>query len=112
MTDEAPADMQPAPGPAPGPPRVAAPPLVAGNAPFLLTLALVAAGFAYTAAVPDHWLRGVLVAAGGFLLGATLRLALPDERAGMLAIRAKSLDVACLGGVAVLIVTVGVLLPH
>jgi hypothetical protein len=92
--------------------RVTAPPLVAGNAPFLATLALVAAGFAYTAIVPEHWLRGVLIAAGGFLLGAALRLVLPDGRAGMLKIRGRALDVACFGGVAVLIVTVGVLLPH
>lgn len=121
MSEEAPAGAGPSPGPAgqpqvaagaPGPPRMEVPPLVAGNAPFLLTLAVVGAGFAYTAVVPEHWLRGVLVAAGGFLLGAALRLLLPEQRAGMLAIRGRALDAACFGGVAVLIVTVGVLLPR
>lgn len=98
--------------PVPEVPRIDAPPLVRGNGAFLATLALVAVGFAYSAAVPQHWLRGVLVAAAGFALGAGLRLTLPQGRAGMLEIRSRGLDALCLGGVSVLIVTVGVLLPR
>lgn len=102
----------PTPSTDPPPTAVEVPPLVSGNAAFLATLILVAAGFAYTAIVPEHWLRGVLVSSGGFALGAALRLVLPEERAGMLKIRGRALDVLCFGAVAVLIVTVGVLLPH
>jgi hypothetical protein len=89
-----------------------APPLFAGNLAFWSALAVIATGFAYTALEPQHWLRGVIVSALGFLLGAVLRAFLPAGRAGLLEMRTKALDVLFLGLVAVLIVTVGLLLPR
>jgi hypothetical protein len=82
------------------------------NAPFLVVVALVATGVLYSAVVPAHWLRGVMVAAGGFSLATVLRLLLPNGSAGMLETRRKTVDVMCFGTISVLIVTVGALLPR
>lgn len=52
---------------------------------FLVALVLVAAGF---------WRRGAFLIGAGVGVAAALRLALPEDRAGLLVVRAKSLDFA------------------
>ncbi len=45
----------------------------------------------------DYFRRGSVVLSASILLAAFLRLLLPDEEAGMLAVRSKRIDAAILG---------------
>jgi hypothetical protein len=80
--------------------------------PFIVVVLIVGTGLLLVSFVSRHWLRGVIVIAGGFGLAALLRLTLPPERAGLLAIRRRSFDVFCFGVVSVLAVIFGELLPR
>ena len=62
--------------------------------PLLLVLAVIAAGIITTA--DDHFRRGTFVIAGGVCLAAVLRAVLPRERAGLLAVRSRVLDILTL----------------
>ena len=81
------------------------------NLPIVLVLALGATGIAYSAVVPTHWLRGVLLLAVACGLAGVLRLVLPARQAGLLAVRGRLVDVLCYGGLAVAIVVFGLALP-
>ena len=81
------------------------------NLPLIVVLALGATGIGYAAAVPRHWLRGVLVLAGAMVLAGVLRLLLPTRQAGLLAVRSRAFDVLCYCGVGVAIVVLGLALP-
>jgi hypothetical protein len=81
------------------------------NLPLVLVLALSATGIGYAAAVPRHWLRGVLVLAGAMMIAGLLRLLLPARQAGLLAVRSRPFDVLCYCGVGVAIVVLGLALP-
>jgi len=61
----------------------------------LVALVLVAAGF---------WRRGALLIGIGVGTAAGLRLALPDDRAGVLAVRTKGIDVAMMAAVCAAVV--------
>jgi len=60
-------------------------PIVTVAAIFLVALVLVAAGF---------WRRGAFLIGVGVGVAAVLRLVLPEDRAGLLVVRTKSLDFA------------------
>ena len=81
------------------------------NLPILLVLALGATGIAYAAAVPRHWLRGVLLLAVACGIAGLLRLLLPVRQAGLLAVRGRLTDVVCYVGLAVAITVLGLALP-
>jgi Protein of unknown function (DUF3017) len=81
------------------------------NLPLVLVLAIAATGIGYAAAVPPHWLRGVVVLAGAMFIAGLLRLLLPARQAGLLAVRSRAFDVLCYCGVAVAIVALGAALP-
>jgi hypothetical protein len=61
----------------------------------LVALALVAAGF---------WRRGTLLIGIGVGLAAGLRLALPEDRAGVLVVRTRGIDVAMMAAVCAAVV--------
>lgn len=61
----------------------------------LVALALVAAGF---------WRRGTLLIGIGVGLAAGLRLALPEDRAGVLVVRTRTIDVAMMATVCAAVV--------
>jgi hypothetical protein len=81
------------------------------NLPILLVLALGATGIGYAAAVPRHWLRGVLLLAVACGIAGVLRLLLPVRQAGLLAVRGRLTDVVCYVGLAVAIIALGLALP-
>ena len=81
------------------------------NLPIVLVLALASTGIGFSAAVPRHWLRGVLVFAGAMVIAGLLRLLLPTRQAGLLAVRSRAFDVLCYCGVGVAIVALGLALP-
>src|SRR2546423_14146204 len=79
--------------------------------PLVLVLALGGTGIGYAAAVPPHWLRGVLVLAGAMVIAGMLRLLLPARPAGLLAGRRRAFDVLCYCGGRVAIVLLRPALP-
>lgn len=81
------------------------------NLPIVVVLALGATGVAYAAAIPRHWLRGVLLLAAACGLAGLLRLLLPARQAGLLAVRGRLADVLCYGGLAAAITVLGLALP-
>ena len=81
------------------------------NLPIVVVLALGTTGIAYAAIVQQHWLRGVLLLAGGCGLAGLFRLLLPARQAGLLAVRGRVIDVLCYTGLAAAIVVLGLALP-
>jgi hypothetical protein len=81
------------------------------NLPILLVLALGATGISYSAAIPRHWLRGVLLLAFACAVAGVFRLLLPVRQAGLLAVRSRLTDVVCYVGLAVAITALGLALP-
>lgn len=63
-----------------------------GQWPILLTGVILIVAFGLV--VAGYWRRGALVLAIGVALAAVLRLALPEDRAGLLAVRSRGIDVA------------------
>ncbi|RDH76106.1 DUF3017 domain-containing protein [Mycolicibacterium moriokaense] len=61
-----------------------------GQWPILLVGLIFAA--AVVLVIGGYWRRGALVIGIGVAVAATLRLALTDERAGLLVVRSKSID--------------------
>ncbi|UXA19149.1 DUF3017 domain-containing protein [Mycobacterium sp. SMC-4] len=62
----------------------------AGQWPILVVALFLVAAFVLVAA--GFWRRGALVMAVGVAVAAGLRLTLSDERAGLLAVRTKTID--------------------
>jgi hypothetical protein len=81
------------------------------NVPALVVLVCAAGGLAFAAAVPEHWLRGVLFMAGALVLAGLLRLALPARQAGILAVRGRTVDVLCYVGAGAALWVAGLLIP-
>ena len=81
------------------------------NLPVLLVLACAGGGLAYSAVMPQHWLRGVLFMAGALIMGGLFRMVLPARQAGLLAVRGRTVDVLCYVGTGVALWVVGLLLP-
>jgi hypothetical protein len=66
--------------------------VVTGQWPILLVMVIFLAAFGLV--IAGYWRRGALVIGIGVGVAAVLRLALTDERAGLLAVRSKTIDVA------------------
>jgi hypothetical protein len=62
-----------------------------GQWPILLVGLIFVAAFGLV--IAGYWRRGALVMAIGIGVAAVLRLALTDDRAGLLAVRSKAIDV-------------------
>ena len=81
------------------------------NLPIVLVLALGGTGIAYSAVIPRHWLRGVLLLAFACGVAGVFRLLLPVRQAGLLAVRSRLTDIVCYFGLAVAITALGLALP-
>lgn len=77
--------------------------------PFLLVLGGVVIGLAVVAL--HHFKRGSIVISVALLLGAVLRSLLPEERAGLLAVRGRVFDVATMVTLGVLITVAALIVP-
>ena len=66
-------------------------------------IALVVAGVAVAMVMVamDNFRRGSIVLSASVILGAFLRLLLPDEDAGMLVVRSRKVDVVTLGAIGI-----------
>jgi hypothetical protein len=61
-----------------------------GQWPILMPFVIFIAAFGLV--IAGYWRRGALVLAIGVGVAAALRLALPDDRAGLLAVRSRTID--------------------
>lgn len=80
-----------------------------GELPFALVLGGVALGLLATGL--HHFKRGSVIMGAALLLGALLRLLLPEHKVGMLAVRGRLLDVVTLFALGVLIVVAALIVP-
>ncbi|TDQ45020.1 DUF3017 family protein [Actinorugispora endophytica] len=78
--------------------------------PYFLVLAMMSAGIVVVAAA--YFKRGPAIIAGALLLGAILRLSLPPERVGMLAVRRRWVDAVTLTTLAVLLIVLAWVAPQ
>ena len=72
------------------------------HAPLAMVFAVVAVGMVRV--LTQHWREGAALMGGALLLAAVLRVLLPTDRVGLLAIRSRPVDVLCyatFGGVMV-----------
>lgn len=78
-----------------------------------ITIVLIGVGVAMVFIALDSFRRGSIVLSASVLLAAFLRLLLPDDDAGMLAVRSKRVDVITLGllGIAITVFTFWVPAP-
>lgn len=74
------------------------------HAAFTLVLVMAAAGFVRV--LQEHWREGTALVGGAMVVAGLARIVLPDDRAGLLAVRSQAADVLCylgLGGLMVLL---------
>ena len=74
--------------------------------PAALVAAITLAGMGLV--LTQHWRRGAVLLGGALLVAAVLRLAVPPERIGLLAIRSRVIDVLCYGAFGVVMVVLAV----
>jgi hypothetical protein len=77
---------------------------IPGYLPFAVVITIV--GIGMLRVLTQHWREGAALLGGALLVAALLRVLLPSERVGLLAIRSKPVDVliySAFGGVLVLL---------
>jgi hypothetical protein len=80
------------------------------HAPMGLVMLIVAAGMVRV--LTQHWREGAALLGGALLVAAVLRMLLPGDRVGMLAIRSKPIDVLCYSAFGVVLVALAVQITH
>lgn len=75
-------------------------------APAALVLGIAAAGMLRV--LTEHWREGAALLAGALLIAAVLRVLLPDDRAGLLAVRSRVIDVAIYVGLGLITLALAV----
>lgn len=101
--------MDPAPPPAPLSRRRT--PSTTGGLVYLLVVANTALGLLVTTFGP--WRRGVALVGIGLVVGALLRMLLPQREAGMLRVRhSRWVDVLMLGGVGAALIVLASVIPN
>jgi hypothetical protein len=70
--------------------------------PAALVTALVLAGMALV--LTQHWRKGAVLLGAALLVAGLLRMLLPPDQAGLLAIRSRAIDVLCYSGFGVVMV--------
>ena len=91
--------------------RAGTPGGAAAQLPYLIVLCGVIAGLALIWQGAHYVRPGTLAVAGALFVAATARLILPEQRAGLLASRRRSIDVTVLAILAVGLLVAGLVLP-
>ncbi len=68
-----------------------------------MTFVLLIAGAGMLRVLTQHWREGAVLLGGALVVAAVLRLLLPTDRVGLLAIRSRPIDVLCYGGLGTVI---------
>jgi hypothetical protein len=79
--------------------------------PYVIVLAGLVAGLTWIWQGPSHVRAGTFTLAGALFVAVVARLALPEQRAGMLASRRRYIDVTALAILAVGLLVAGLVLP-
>lgn len=82
---------------------------VAGQWPLFVTLVGITIGLAVTAA--SYWKRGTTVIGMSFVLATVLRLLLPERAVGLLGVRSRAIDTACLAVIGIGILVLAIVVP-
>jgi len=77
-----------------------------------LGVVLLIAGVGFLRVLAEHWREGTGLIGGALLVAAVARIALPDDRAGLLAVRSQAVDVLCYCGFGVLMVVLAATIPR
>ncbi len=73
----------------------------------VVTVAVIAA-VAMSRVLTQHWRQGAVLLGAALLVAAALRVLLPEDRVGLLAIRSRVIDILCYGGFGVVMVGLAV----
>ncbi|WP_433289720.1 DUF3017 domain-containing protein [Pseudonocardia sp. CA-142604] len=68
-----------------------------------MTLVLVIAALGMMRVLTQHWREGAVLLGGALIVAAVLRVLLPVDRVGLLAIRSRPVDVLCYSAFGVVI---------
>jgi hypothetical protein len=68
-----------------------------------MTFVLLIAGAGMVRTLTQHWREGAVLLGGALVVAAVLRLLLPTDRVGLLAIRSRPIDVLCYAGLGTVI---------
>jgi hypothetical protein len=71
---------------------------------FVAAVALAGMGLVLT----QHWRKGAVLLGAALLVAAVLRMLIPVDRVGLLAIRSRAVDVLCYSGFGVVMVVLAV----
>ena len=85
-------------------------PSTIGGGCYIIVALTAAAGIGLVAL--GLWRTGLTVVGCGLLFGAAARLVLPDQQAGMLKVRRKSLDVLLLTGLGTALIVLALVVPE
>ncbi|HEY2203468.1 MAG TPA: DUF3017 domain-containing protein [Pseudonocardia sp.] len=77
-----------------------------------LSVVLVIAAAGFVRVLAEHWREGTGLIGGALLVAAIARVLLPDDRAGLLAVRSQMVDVLCYGGFGLLMVVLAATIPR
>jgi hypothetical protein len=67
-------------------------------------IVLFIAGVGFVRVLGEHWRQGTALIGGALLVAGVARALLPQDRAGLLAVRSQSMDVLCYLGLGVMVV--------
>jgi hypothetical protein len=77
-----------------------------------MAMVLLIAGLGMAWMMAEHWRQGTALIGGSLLVAGVSRALLPEDRAGLLAVRSQGVDVLCYLGFGVLVVVLASTVPR
>lgn len=77
-----------------------------------ISLVWVIALAGFIRVLTEHWREGTGLIGGALLVAAVSRVLLPDDRAGLLAVRSQAVDVLCYLGFGLVMVVLAATIPR
>jgi hypothetical protein len=79
---------------------------------FAMSVVMVIATAGFVRVLQEHWREGSGLVGGALLVAGVARIVLPEDRAGLLAVRSQAVDVLCYIGFGVLMVVLAATIPR
>ena len=77
-----------------------------------MSVVMVIATAGFVRVLQEHWREGSGLVGGALLVAGMARVVLPEDRAGLLAVRSQAVDVLCYIGFGVLMVVLAATIPR